>query len=220
MLDIVDPPPTSLPDRRTAELFIKAYFVFANFHLPLLHQPSFDQKLDLVYGSMNNPHEDGQDTDIAIFFVNMVFTLGLLILQKREPSKFPTLLGDRYYRTAVNALQKSQIPEGIEGIQALVLMAQYAYLHPVNFGGWNMIGLALRRAVELDLHKESTDEDMDTLALDLRRRAFWVAYSLDRNIAITLGRPTFLSDGAITARLTTLYSTLARLTMNVFQRLV
>lgn len=198
---------TALPERKTAEAFIKAYFAFANFSLPLLHEPTFHQKLDLLYNeeSQQPANVDGHIRDkealkTARFFVNIVLALGLLTLQKQNPARFPTLMSDHYYQMAVRTLEDGALPNDVEGVQALLLMAQFAYMHPVNFGGWNMIGLALRRAVELRLHEDPPAGSLDCLTLDTMRRTFWVAYSLDRNVAIATGRPTCLSDTAITAQ--------------------
>ena len=192
-------PAQSLPEPNTAQFFVKVYFAFANFSSPLLHQPTFRQKLDLVYSADTQFGVSRSDQNIARFFVHMGFGLGLLMLQKHNPSQFPTLLSDRHYQIALNALRETDLPQDVEGVQALLLIAQYAYLHPVKFGGWNLIGLALRRAVELGLHEDQSDVTDDHLLVDTKRRTFWVAYSLDRNVAIATGRPTGLADTAIAA---------------------
>ena len=199
-------PPNPLPDRKTAEYLVKAYFEYANFSLPLLHEPTFYRKFDRLYSKASaEPTDTGaeqkdRDQKLAAYFVNMVFAVGLLALQKHNFSEIPTLLCERYYQTALKALPEHGFPDNVEGVQAILLLAKYSYLHPTDIGGWNIIGLALRRAVELGLHIDPPTGSADPLALDTMRRTFWVAYSMDRNVAIMLKRPTGLSDGFITTQ--------------------
>ncbi|RFU34000.1 hypothetical protein B7463_g2335, partial [Scytalidium lignicola] len=199
-------PTNPLPDRKAAECFIRAYFEYANFSSPLLHEPTFRRKLEHAYAEVSARQTDtaiiqaGDDLKLDVFFVNMVFAIGLLALQKQDSSTIPTLLCDRYCETALMALNEVGFPNNIEGVQALILLAEYSYLHPTDLGGWDTIGLALRRAVELGLHEDPPVGTIDCLTLDIMRRTFWVAYSLDRSLAIAMGRPTCLSDSVITAK--------------------
>lgn len=197
-------PINSLPDSKAAEYLIRAYFEYANFCSPLLHEPTFRERLKRVYTEQEHRDTPAEHTecnwDLDVFFVNMVFAIGLLILQKRDSSAVPTLLCERYCETALAVLNKKGFSDNVEGVQALLLLAEYSYFHPTDHGGWDAVGLALRRAVELGLHEDPPDRFVDCLTLDIMRRTFWVAYSLDRNIAIATGRPTYLSDGLITAQ--------------------
>lgn len=189
----------SLPSRTRGEHLVKVYFDFFNLHLPLLHEPTFRQQLESQY----SPEESSLSAErrsVAKFFVNMLFALGSLTLQQHDPAKYPTLISDQYYRTASAALETFDCLDRVESVQALLLRAQFAYYHPLRLGGWNIIGLAMRRAVELRMHEDPAADDMDYVQKDTIRRTFWVAYSLDRNVAVATGRPMSLSDGAITTK--------------------
>lgn len=137
---------------------------------------------------------------IAVFFVFEVFAVALLTIQKQDPSRIPASLADRYHKTAVRALNEAGLPNDVEGVQALLLVGQYCYHHPTIWAVWKTVGAALRLAVELELHKDPPSNGFDLLTLDTRRRTFWVAYAMDRNISIALSMPSCLSDGAITAK--------------------
>ena len=200
--------PIQLPDRRSAEYFVKAYFEFANFSLPLLHEPTFRGKLESLYTEETSSSTVEQScveraqaqTKLAMFFANMVFAIGLLTLHKQDASKVPTNLCDRYYRTALGLLDSLALPNDVEGVQALLLITQYSYLHPKDLGVWDTVGLALRRAVKLGFHLDPPCDSTNALTLDTIRRTFWVAYSMDRNLALSTGRPMCISDGVITAQ--------------------
>lgn len=135
-----------------------------------------------------------------VFFVLEVFAVGILCLQKQNPSGIPTWLADRYHTAAINAVNAAGLPGDVDGVQVLLLMGLYAYHHPINWAAWKIIGVAVRLAVELGLHADPSSAEIDFLALDTMRRTFWVAYSMDRSISVSLNTPPCLSDGAITAK--------------------
>jgi len=200
----LDTSPVSLPTKEAAQNLVRAYFQFANLSLPLLHEPTFVQKLDLLYSMPNvvdlNHTHASTEARIAVFFVLEVFAVALLTIQKQDPSRIPASLADRYHRAAVRALNEAGLPKDVEGVQALLLVGQYCYHHPTIWAVWKTVGAALRLAVELDLHKDPPPNTLDPLTLDTMRRTFWVAYAMDRNISIALSMPSCLSDGAITAQ--------------------
>lgn len=204
MLSDLDTSPVSLPTKEGAHILVKAYFQFANLGMPLLHEPTFRQKLDVLYAmtplvDLAEVHTSSE-ARIAVFFVFEVFAVALLTMQKKDPSRIPTSLADRYHKTALRALDEAGLPNDVEGVQALLLVGQYSYHHPTTWPVWKTIGAALRLAVELGLHRDAPSGELDFLTLDTMRRTFWVAYSMDRNVSIALGMPSCLSDGAITAK--------------------
>ncbi|CAG9947077.1 unnamed protein product [Clonostachys rosea f. rosea IK726] len=195
------PSPRPLPDRKSADYFVNMFFQYVNFSVPMLHEPTLRAKLDCLY-SETTLEDDGINVDRQLdkFFVNMVFSVGLLAVHKQDSPRIPIALCEQYCQTALLALEAVPFPRTVEGVQALTLLAQYSYLHPAEYGGWNTIGMALQLAVELGLHQDPCSEDLDCLTLDMMRRSFWAAYSMDRSAAIAIGRPKYLSDGFITAK--------------------
>lgn len=200
----------TLPPKDTAETLVRAYFQFNDVAMPLLHQPLFQQQFDLVYQMSHTINFTRTHPDVhsraAVFFVLEVFAIALLSLQKQDPSSVSTCLADRYHRTALEALSLTSISSDVQGVQALLLVAQYSYLHPNFWATWRTVGAALRLAAELGLHQDMTN-GFDALALDIRRRTFWVAYSMDRNLSIAMSLPFGLSDGVISSLVRGFYFT-------------
>jgi hypothetical protein len=191
----------SLPTREAAQNLVKAYFQFANLSQPLLYEPHLQEMVESLYNIPSSidfgvTHSSGQ-AKLATFFVLEVFAVALMVLQKQDPSRIPTSVADRYHQMALTALAEIGLPHSVNGVQALLLISQYFYHHPTNWGTWKTVGAALRLAVELGFHHDPLPDQMDFLTVDIRRRTFWVAYALDRNISIALGRPSGLPDGAI-----------------------
>lgn len=189
-----------LPTRDVAQRLVNAYFRFTNAGMPLLHEPTLQDQLDILYSQQVDDRETGHDVftrKTAAFFACEVFSVAILFMQKRDPSALPTGLADKYHQAAIKALNDTGLPPGVEGVQALILLAQHSYHHPSSCLAWNTIGAALRLAVKLRLHREPPGNTLDPLTLDVRRRTFWVAYSMDVNLAMALNLPACMSEDTI-----------------------
>lgn len=208
--DDLDTSPVSLPSRATAQSLSEAFFQFTRSNLPLLHEPTFQKKLDLVYSTPETSQlvdtsksPTGVRWNLTLFFVLEVFAIALLRMQKQDPSQVSMWLADRYHRTALHALNTTSLPNTVEGVQALLLVALHSYYHPTFWASWKTVGAALRLAAELGLHQQCSD-GMDPLEIDTRSRVFWVAYSMDRNLCAAMSLPSGLSDGAISVQVSLL----------------
>lgn len=131
----LDPSPVSLPETRVAEYLTRVYFEFANFSSPALHEPTFRRKLEYAY-SIEEPgrvKEGDRHAHLAFFFSYMIFAIALLTLQKHDATGVPMSLCERYHGAALRCLEPIGLPGDLEGVQVLLLMAQYSYLHPSVF---------------------------------------------------------------------------------------
>lgn len=78
----IDASPTSLLTKEAAENLINEYFQYTSHGMPLLHKPTFMQKLSTVYNMSNSADLTNTytttKTRAAIFFVFEVFAVVLL----------------------------------------------------------------------------------------------------------------------------------------------
>ena len=188
----LDRSPATLPEPEVAEHLIKVFFELANFSVPMLHEPTFRQ---LITPLLHEPQTS--DDPKSAFFAFVVFAIALLTLQKHDSVKVSTALCERYFTSALKNLDCAGLPPDIEGIQALLLISLYSYLHPHAFQPWRTLGMAMRLVISLGLHTDLPLDKTDPLTLDTRRRVFWVTYAMDRTVGNVLGRPFGISDGAI-----------------------
>lgn len=82
----------------------------------------------------------------------------------------------------------------IENIEAMVLLVVYHLRTASSHGMWYMIGLAMRTAIDLGLHRKANEMNMDSFSAQMRRRLFWTVYYLERVVSMSLGRPFSISD--------------------------
>ena len=132
---------------------------------------------------------------------------------------------EEYHASAIVHLEAclSNSGGGLEELQAVLLLANFALLRPVPPGLWYIIGVAVRLAVDLGLYYED-GKDVDTglgataataataansealarergrreYVRDLRRRLWWCTYSFDRLVSVCVGRPPGVSDLVMT----------------------
>ena len=82
----------------------------------------------------------------------------------------------------------------VENIEAMVLLVVYHLRTASSHGMWYMIGLAMRTAIDLGLHRKANELNMHPFTVQLRRRLFWTVYYLERVVSMSLGRPFSISD--------------------------
>lgn len=94
----------------------------------------------------------------------------------------------------IHAARESRTAQNIEAMTLLVI---YHLRSASSHGIWYMIGLAMRTAIDLGLHRKDNEKGLDAQVAQKRRRLFWTVYTLERIIAISLGRPFSIPDRQI-----------------------
>jgi hypothetical protein len=79
----------------------------------------------------------------------------------------------------------------LESLEGMLLLVIYQLRSPSRPGIWTLIGMTMRHALSLGLHRKFHGPN----AVDQRRkRIFWTTYMLERSVARTLGLPISISD--------------------------
>lgn len=100
----------------------------------------------------------------------------------------------RYYMTALQQAPAMCETRSIENIEAMTLLVVYHLRSSSSQGIWYMIGLAMRIAIDLGLHRKANEANLDPFTAQMRRRLFWNVYYLERVISMSLGRPFSIAD--------------------------
>ncbi|RSL96546.1 hypothetical protein CEP52_011431 [Fusarium oligoseptatum] len=225
--------PAAFPPKEVGLRLVRLYFEHSNPQIPILHRGEFMQTFERVYAT-----QDPGCGSRELYLLNMVFAIGCGVIVG-EPVKTESSGGstgaearsrcepEEYHASAIVHLESclSNSGGGLEVLQAVLLLANFALLRPVPPGLWYIIGVAVRLAVDLGLHyeddrdvevsiPESTESDQTEGAgprengvqargrklwtRDMRRRLWWCTYSLDRLVSTCVGRPFGISDQVIT----------------------
>lgn len=161
--------------------------------LPFLHRPAFRRQ---HLGVFLENREQANPT--SVFLVLMVSAMGAIDLARYDRSLkdlpilcFAVAMGHHFDKAMRN--------EGLETIQCLLLVAWFSMNRSCGINAWHAAGQAMRAAIALGLHRESTHntERLSVLQREMRKRIFWSAYSIDRNVSLALGRPPAIRDADI-----------------------
>ncbi|OLN88321.1 Positive regulator of purine utilization 2 [Colletotrichum chlorophyti] len=232
--------PAGYPERDVGIRLVTLYFEHANPQIPILHRGEFMHMFEQAYKSPGGPRGPRE-----LYMLNMVFAIGCGVIVgepvksegsgvgPRNPvdaNKFGQAQPEEYHASAIVHLEAclGNSGGGLEVLQAVLLLANFALLRPVPPGLWYIIGVAVRLAVDLGLHYEDgsdvgsagpelpgtvKDENGEAKASrdaqsrergrrlyvrDMRRRLWWCTYSLDRLVSTCVGRPFGISDQVIT----------------------
>lgn len=133
--------PAEFPDRELASKLVSLYFEHANPQIPVLHRGEFMEMFDLAYSK-----EDGKACGSKeLYMLNMVFAIGGGIIMDAQATS--TGWGgslkrqaqpEEYHASAVVHLEAclANSGGGLEELQAVLLLANFALLRPVPPGLW------------------------------------------------------------------------------------
>ncbi|KAH6989672.1 fungal-specific transcription factor domain-containing protein [Ilyonectria sp. MPI-CAGE-AT-0026] len=176
------PSPCVLPDPDIALALSMAYFENINTQYPFIHEPTFRLWESQLYEESRGTANTNPDP--LLFFVNMVYAVGALLLPNSQT------LAEQLYASAQHYTDVLSF-DNLEAIQAWLCYAMYSLRSRTGPSLWKLSGLALRQCTELGYHRniKHLGPSTDCLQLEMRKRVFWCAQGIDCTVALKLGRP-------------------------------
>lgn len=109
--------------------------------------------------------------------------------------------GRIFYDTAQTLIGDVVQSSSLTSVQAIFVLS--VYLLPASAFGAAFVymGIALRKAMSIELHRESSDASTPEVDEESRRRLWWAIYSLERTLTIKLNKPPSIDAIHISARL-------------------
>lgn len=217
--------PAPFPEKHLGYRLTDLYFEHANPQIPVLHRPEFMSLFERVYAT---DHKKRTARELYLLNIVFAIGSGIIMDSSnveqsmvatesscgdsKPPSKKRARMANQqhqpeeYHSSAITHLESflgsSPATEGVGGgleeLQAVLLLAGLALLRPVAPGLWYIIGVAVRLSIDLGLHFEDLDEELDSRAThtsaetgditpnglgrkqwtrDLRRRLWWCVFS-------------------------------------------
>ncbi|PCG90473.1 Transcription factor [Penicillium occitanis (nom. inval.)] len=144
------------------------------------------------------------------FFVNMLFAVALLLDPKNPTSVSHT--SQNFYDQAVSRYLPLVLkqPSRLLHAQAYLMMSLHAIFSPSTEQIVLMISSTIRYCIIAQFHLAEAEpkpiDDATRIEIQMRRRAFWVAYGLDRLACGVLRIPLSIADDNITVPLISQFS--------------
>ncbi|KAJ5155296.1 hypothetical protein N7492_008099 [Penicillium capsulatum] len=172
---------------------IDTYFTRLHTRYPFLNRRQIWLLHEDRWRLARTPNEGLTRSDrFAIFKLNMVYAIGATLLEMSE--KYAYTAPERFYATALQHVPTMCEARSTDNIEAMVLLVVYHLRTATSHGMWYMVGLAMRTAIDLGLHRKANETNMDPFLVQMRRRLFWTVYYLERVVSMSLGRQFSISD--------------------------
>ncbi|ROW07445.1 hypothetical protein VMCG_03908 [Cytospora schulzeri] len=107
---------------------------------------------------------------------------------------------DAFFAISLQHLRLIVGPTGVQRLQISLLLAHYAHMSPAKVDNWACIWNGSRVAMELGLHKCSSEKPSEEQA-GLLNQLFWVLYGMERSLCTLLRLPLTFPEESITASL-------------------
>ncbi|KAK0432790.1 fungal-specific transcription factor domain-containing protein [Armillaria borealis] len=176
------------PDNDLITSLVAIYFETMNPILPILHRPTFVKNV-----------ADGLHLRDEIFAATLLFVLAVA----SRHSDDPRVLADPSSRLSAGwtflefiPIAKKVLlrPPCLNDIQQTVLSVMYTFGTSVPEFTWMVVGLGLRYAVEIGLHRKKPKGHKPTVDDELKKRSFWALVTLDRLLSLYEGRPIMMQE--------------------------
>ncbi|KAK1449553.1 hypothetical protein CPAR01_00633 [Colletotrichum paranaense] len=153
--------------------------------LPILHRNIFytQHYIPLCGGTATSP--------LSSFQVYMCLAVAAA---ETTPASQPRFSHNDFFRHAVRDINAVLGANDLDCLQCLLLMCMYGSSEPQHVNMWYTVGLTLRIAVGIDLHRQESIAMQGLLQAEMAKRIFWSVYVMDRSISIAMGRPLGLKD--------------------------
>jgi len=166
---------------------LEQFFNFRHCLAPVFHVPTVRPLLDRA---IRCRPEERATYKSALIIANMIFALCTahwLIVSDDTVANHRA--ARRHYDIAMALMQPNLLRDwSLEHVQALLIGARYLQSSSCADECWNVLGLAIRIAYGLCLHRDPPDTDPPPLR-ETRRRVWYAAYTLDRVMSTVYERP-------------------------------
>lgn len=195
----------AFPPRPVADFLLSVCINHGTDAFFYFDQGQFLREIDQFYSDPQSPLR----SDCSFVCLAMTaFALGSqwTTLEKPEGTSAGLRLDDGDPGRLFHNHARTLMPDVLErqclrSIQAPFVMG--VYLLPASSIGSSYVymGIALRKALAMDLHQNTDDPNIDEREREVRRRMWWTIYALERTTTVKLNRPRSVSADIITVPL-------------------
>ncbi|KAJ7235609.1 fungal-specific transcription factor domain-containing protein [Mycena haematopus] len=171
--------PFKFPPEVLMQQLVDLYFTCHNIYVPVLHRPTFER------GITEGLHlrDDGFAATVLV-----VCAIGSRwSLDPRMAEKGITC-GWEWFEQVAQIKDPFFGQTGLYDLQYYCLTAQFLYGSTGLHASWTFIGVGLRLAQDIGLHRRKARIEVPSVERELFKRAFWVLVCLDRIVSAGMGR--------------------------------
>lgn len=165
------------PNKHITDAMIDAYFRVYHVSYPIIHEPTFRAQYSEVI-----PRPDGNSWLVLAY---VVAAIGVFSADTQISNLDLPLFAQARSMMSFNLLEVGNMTL----VQAFTLISNYQQKRNKPNSGYNYLGLAVRMAMGLGLHKEFQGWSISPLNMEMRRRVWWTLCVFEVGATITFSRP-------------------------------
>ncbi|OJD19708.1 hypothetical protein AJ78_00331 [Emergomyces pasteurianus Ep9510] len=179
-----------LPPREEALSLFKDYFENFNCVFPLFHEPTFMHLVERQYS--RDPYEGSgwwASMNVVLAIAHRLRVMSNLVPQEEDKKAW------LYLKNAMGVLTELTMRNtDLLSVQALIGMSLFLQGTPNPQPTFFLVAAAIRLSHSIGLHKRGSGFGLNSIELEQRKRVFWIAYILDKDICLRSGRPPVQDD--------------------------
>ncbi|KAI0490951.1 N-terminal binuclear Zn cluster-containing protein [Xylaria cf. heliscus] len=179
-----------LPPKPEALSLLKDYFENFNCIFPLFHQPTFMHLVERQYSS--NPYEGSgwwASLNCVFAIAHRLRVMSNLVPQEEDEKAWA------YIKNAMGVFSELAMRNtDLLSVQALLGIALFMQGTPNPQPSFILVAAAIRSSHSIGLHKRGTGFNLNPIEIEQRKRVFWIAYMLDKDLCLRSGRPPAQDD--------------------------
>ncbi|KAI9708342.1 MAG: hypothetical protein M1820_004046 [Bogoriella megaspora] len=179
-----------LPPKQEALSLLKDYFENFNCMFPLFHEPTFMHLVEKHYS--RDPYEGSgwwASLNVALAIAHRLRVMSNLVPQQEDQKAWGYLKNALAVQTELTIRNTDLL-----SVQALLGMALFLQGTPNPQPTYFLVAAAIRLSHSIGLHKRGSGFNLNPVENEQRKRVFWIAYMLDRDICLRSGRPPIQDD--------------------------
>lgn len=179
-----------LPGRQECYALLKDYFENFNCMFPLFHEPTFMHLVDKHYSL--DPYEGSgwwASLNVALAIAHRLRVMSNVVGQEEDDQAWGYLKNAMAVFTELTMRNTDLL-----SVQALLGMALFQQGTPNPQPSFFLVAAAIRLAHSIGLHKRGSGFNLNGVENEQRKRVFWIAYLLDKDICLRSGRPPSQDD--------------------------
>lgn len=179
-----------LPTKAETLSLLKDYFENFNCMLPLFHQPTFMHLVERQYSA--DPYQGTgwwASLNVVLALSHRLRVMSNLVPQDEDGKAWD------YLKNAMGCFAELSIRNtDLLSVQALLGMALFMQGTPNPQPTFLLISTAIRLSHSIGLHKRGTGFNLNPIEIEQRKRVFWIAYLMDKDLSLRSGRPPAQDD--------------------------
>ncbi|PGH15981.1 hypothetical protein AJ80_05357 [Polytolypa hystricis UAMH7299] len=179
-----------LPPRDECLSLLRDFFDNFNCVFPLFHEPTFMHLVDRQYS--RDPYEGSgwwASINIALAISHRLRVMSDLVPHDEDKKAWLHLKNAMGVMTELTMRNTDLL-----SVQALLGMSLFLQGSPNPQPSFFLVSAAIRLAHSIGLHKRGSAFNLNPVELEQRKRVFWIAYLLDKDMCLRSGRPPVQDD--------------------------